>query len=229
MATRNINGRLALDRVGVAERAGAALPTVDRWNGGRPDNGFPAPLPAQTTGEPTRRWWWAEDVDAFLSAQQAAKQSRLTAVDRSGDSDDLLTAAEIRRVLGYRSHKLPDALLAIADEVEEKPGKRPRRRWRRSTVWAFADQRGTRRGGGPPTGTRNAVGTRALDPTGDPDELVGSTEAARVLGYAANTSLPTELYELADETEAKPSGRTWHRWRRRTLWDFNDRPGGATR
>lgn len=220
MATRDIDGRQALDRTGISEHAGVALPTVDRWNALRPASGFPAPIPDAVTGQPTRRWWWTDEVDRFLAARVASRRRRLTTVDRSGDPDDLLTAAQAARVLGYRSSNLPDDFLSIVDELEVKTGTRPRRKWRRATVWAWADERGSRHGGGPSRGSRNRVSERTVDTSGDPDELVGSTEAARVLGYAANTSLPDDIYERADETEVKASGRTWHRWYRRTLWEY---------
>ncbi|OLT34381.1 hypothetical protein BJF79_07385 [Actinomadura sp. CNU-125] len=221
MATLNIDGRQALNRTGIGERAGVALPTVDRWNARRAITGFPAPIPDEVTGQPTRRWWWTDEIDEFLAARAKSRRRRLTTVDRSGDPDDLLIAVQAARVLGYRSgNNLPDDFLACADEVELKGNSRPRRKWRRATIWAWADRRGSRHGGGPRQGSRNRLSNRTIDTSGDPDELVGSAEATRVLGYSANTSLPADLYERADETEVKPSGRTWHRWSRRTLWAY---------
>jgi hypothetical protein len=229
MGTRIIDDRLAVDRQGISERAQAAVTTVDLWIAQRASNGFPHPICAQRTGQSRRHWYWAEDIDQFLTRHQQAHQRTFTTVDRSGDPDDLLTAAQCARVLGYRSgSNLPAAFLEIADESETKPGVRPRRLWRRSTVWRYADHRGSRRGGGPRRGTRNRLSDRVIDTSGEPDELVGSAEAARVLGYAAHTSLPAELYDLADERQDKDSGRVWHRWRRATLWAYGERQTGSS-
>jgi hypothetical protein len=59
-----------------------------------------------------------------------------------------------------------------------------------------------------------------VDRSGDPQELVGSTEAARVLGYSGPTALPEALKQRADREQVGASGRARRRYRRRTLWDF---------
>jgi hypothetical protein len=61
-----------------------------------------------------------------------------------------------------------------------------------------------------------------VDRRGDPDELVGTGEAARVLGYSSYNNLPDALYDQADDVELLPSGRVRRRWYRRTIWALAD-------
>lgn len=225
MATRTINNRLALDRDGISERAaGAARPTIDRWYANRADNGFPATIPSDLTTD-RYDWWWADEIDAFLASLEADRRKALTTVDRSGDPEDMLTKPEAARVLGYRSHRnLPDDFDDCADEVEDLPSGRKRRRWKRKTVWTYADARTGKRGAGPGKGAKNrlAASTRTVDRSGDPNELVRGAEAARILGYRYARNLPDDLKERADKVETTDSDRKWRWWKRQTLWDFAD-------
>lgn len=70
------------------------------------------------------------------------------------------------------------------------------------------------------------AGLTVIDRSGDSDELVGLTEAARVLGYTSTSTIPKyrerNQFVEPDHTETSPSGREVPRWRRRTLWDFAD-------
>lgn len=156
------------------------------------------------------------------------KRAALTPVDRTGDPDDVLNSTQAAQVLGYRSaDSLQPAVLRLADEIEELPSGRKRRRWRRATVWAYADNRTGKGGTGAPRGNANPLGParRRIDRTGDRDELVNPTEAARILGYARPASLPASLRDHADEIEDLARGRKRRRWKRRTLWDVADNHG----
>jgi hypothetical protein len=62
----------------------------------------------------------------------------------------------------------------------------------------------------------------SVDRTGDPDELVTSGTAAKILGYRSYRNLPDALLDAADNTERLPSGRVRRRWRRRTVWAIAD-------
>lgn len=150
MGARMIKGRRALDRAGVAEYTGAAEPTVERWHLDRTTSGFP---PVCDTSDDGRHWFWEKDITAFWTHHQAAKQAQLTPVDRSGDPDELVTAPEAAKILGYKSHRnLPPALTDHPDDTEDLPSGRQRRRWRRASVWAYADNRAADKGGGRPAG-----------------------------------------------------------------------------
>jgi hypothetical protein len=52
--------------------------------------------------------------------------------------------------------------------------------------------------------------------------LVGSTEAAWLLGYWGPTALPEALRQRADEVSTLPSDRVRRRWRLETLLAFLD-------
>jgi predicted DNA-binding transcriptional regulator AlpA len=78
----------------------------------------------------------------------AHKRAGLTQADRSGDPNELLDTAGATKLLGYTTTSTIRGYLAAndgyfpdADETEELPSGRIRRRWKRSTLWAFADRR----------------------------------------------------------------------------------------
>jgi hypothetical protein len=207
-----------LDRAGIAGRLGVPLRTVDNWIANSPANGFPSRLPGSTRFN-------AKAIDRWWQQHQQAATSGLTAVDRSGDPDELVTKAEASRIMGYtdvrhldNSSVLPK-LLARVDDETGLPSGGVRRWWKRSTVWAVADERTGRRGR-PPGSWAPARGP--IDRSGDPHELVGSTEAARVLGYARPMSLPKALLALADDEERISGDRVRRKWKRATLWRFAD-------
>ncbi|GAA4554743.1 hypothetical protein GCM10023175_53350 [Pseudonocardia xishanensis] len=84
----------------------------------------------------------------------ARKQLGLSTVDRSGDPDELLDIPAATKLLGYANDSTIRGYLArndgyfpAADDTESLPSGRLRRRWRRSTLWEFADLR-TRPGRG---------------------------------------------------------------------------------
>lgn len=61
-----------------------------------------------------------------------------------------------------------------------------------------------------------------VDRTGHRDELVGSGEAARILGYGSYRNLPDTLLDCPDRTEELPDGRIRRFWYRRTVWAVAD-------
>lgn len=225
MTIRSIGGRQAIDRTGLAQRWSVSLATLDlRIAQDQP----PAPISEASDDRRRRWWWWVDEADRWMQKFEDRKQAALSSVDRTGDPDELLTAPVAARVIGYASHRnLPADLLDRADEVSELPSGRKRRRWRRRTLWEFAAQR-TGGGGGAPRGNANPRGPahRHVDRTGDPDELLNTAQAARVLGYKRPESLPRALRERADQTEELPSGRKRRYWKRRTLWAYADHATG---
>ncbi len=66
-----------------------------------------------------------------------------------------------------------------------------------------------------------AVLTR-VDRSGDPNELVGSGEAAKILRYGSYRNLPDELRDRPDDIEVLSDGRLRRRWYRRTVWAIAD-------
>ncbi|GAB1641520.1 hypothetical protein [Krasilnikovia sp. MM14-A1259] len=61
-----------------------------------------------------------------------------------------------------------------------------------------------------------------VDRSGSPNELVNSTGAADILGYASYRNLPDTVIDHPDEIEELPSGRIRRYWRRRTIWAIAD-------
>jgi hypothetical protein len=61
-----------------------------------------------------------------------------------------------------------------------------------------------------------------VDRGGHPDDLVGSGEAAKILGYSSYRNLPDTLYYQPDHTEELPDGRVRRYWYRRTVWAVAD-------
>ncbi|GLZ01895.1 hypothetical protein [Actinoplanes sp. NBRC 103695] len=61
-----------------------------------------------------------------------------------------------------------------------------------------------------------------IDRDGDPDELVGSGEAARIMRYSSYRNLPDELRDRPDDVERLSDGRLRRRWYRRTVWAIAD-------
>ncbi|MDG4793507.1 hypothetical protein [Micromonospora sp. WMMD1082] len=61
-----------------------------------------------------------------------------------------------------------------------------------------------------------------VDRRGDPEDLVGSGAAARVLGYSSYRNLPDTLLNRPDRIEHLPDGRIRRLWYRRTVWAVAD-------
>ncbi|MFY1632362.1 hypothetical protein ACN27F_03585 [Solwaraspora sp. WMMB335] len=61
-----------------------------------------------------------------------------------------------------------------------------------------------------------------VDRRGNPDDLIGSGTAARVLGYGSYRNLPDTLLDRPDRIEMLPDGRRRRLWYRRTVWAVAD-------
>jgi hypothetical protein len=153
MASRTRQRRTQLDKPGIAERTGAAEATVDYWYLQRATTGFPPKADTDTNG---RDWWWQNDIDTFHTAHLAARAATFTTIDRSGDPDELLTAPQAARVLGYADRRgITPTLRNHPDYTELLPSGALRRYWHRRTLWEFADSRVQRHSTGRPAGTTN--------------------------------------------------------------------------
>ena len=91
-----INGRPVISRADMAAR-GVPPATASTWYRDRARTGHP-----EKAGRIGRTDYWYEDEwTAWHQAHQQAKTGSLTQVDRTGDPDDLVDAAEAARMMGY--------------------------------------------------------------------------------------------------------------------------------
>ncbi|QEU83375.1 hypothetical protein [Streptomyces viridosporus] len=191
-------------------------------------------LERETTGFPDvvghrgrARQWDGKDVDTWFAQR---KLSRLQEHKPPAlDPDQLLTSTEASKFLGYKSpqqvnHYLRDhpGYFPEPDVVEELgTPERPyqRRRWR---VQTLLDWQATR----PGMGRRKVTGrpTRPLPDVpvdGDPDELLGATQAAALLGFKSITSFSSSLAQgnlpLLKTVDAVTESGGRRRWTRRRI------------
>jgi hypothetical protein len=138
----------------VAARTGRSLDTVQRWYLQRAATRFPDKADTDRDG---RDWFWQHDIDAFHTEHLARRAAAFTPVDRSGRPEDLLTGPQAAQVLHYKNHRsLPAELLDHPDQIDTLPSGRLRRRWYRTTIWAYADGRALRYSTGRPPGSGTA-------------------------------------------------------------------------
>lgn len=150
-----INGRPVISRVDMAAR-GVPAGTVTGWYRDRARTGHP-----EKAGRIGRTDYWYEDEwTAWHQAYLRGKVGSLTQVDRHGEPDDLVDAAEAARMLGYSGRDVihGNRRLGYFPEPDTHSKARRGRRtplWKRSTVWAVADGR-QGMGGGHKLGTPGA-------------------------------------------------------------------------
>ncbi|MEV6527386.1 hypothetical protein AB0M43_36230 [Longispora sp. NPDC051575] len=203
-----------VDRAGAARVAGKSLPTIDKWYANRATTGFPERIPGTGT-------WDGDEVDAWVKDYEAQRATQLTAVDATGDPDELLTTTGVAKVFGYKTgNSLRQStdrgvwadLLANVDEVTELAGGKVRRKWKRSTALRIAGARQLiAAGGGRPVGTPES-GPVLYD--GAPEDLLSGAKAAAVLGYSAARYLPDAVRALARSVDGQML------YRRGDLLDF---------
>jgi hypothetical protein len=144
-----------ISRVDMAER-GVPRTTVDGWYRERARTGHP-----EKAGRIGRTDYWYEDEwTAWHQAYLRGKVEVLTRVDRDGDPDDLVDAAEAARMLRYSGRDVIHANRRLgyfpeADAYGTTSKGRRAPLWKRSTVWAAADRR-QGMGGGHRPGTPGA-------------------------------------------------------------------------
>ncbi|WP_156313059.1 hypothetical protein [Micromonospora sp. HK10] len=226
MSTRSPHGRDVVNRIEAAAMLGISVSHLDRLYRERDSNGFPERAADGRT-------WHRQDIADYELPREQATRSARDSVDRSGDPDELVDTATAARILGYRDRSAlagnNPVWLRLQQQVDDEsltPSGRKRRRWKRRTVWAIAENR-IGKGGATRTGRPAGTPHGHPDRSGNPDELVGKAEAARVLGYSTANALPNRVLERADEQTAGPKGRYRRKWRRETLWAILDEQGST--
>ncbi|MEU7967345.1 hypothetical protein AB0D09_28360 [Streptomyces sp. NPDC049097] len=194
---------------------GTSKSRVSAWSN---DAGSGFPAVAHTEGR--KRFWRHNEVAAFF-AQRAPKQRSLPAAVLEADQDELLTKREVAQLLGYARTSTIDAYL------RDRPGYFPEPdedvdgpRWRRGTIVEWAANR-------PGKGRRRSAPGAALPEVpvdGDPDELLGTTQVAALLGYGSAASFSSILYQGGipelpepDSLVQEGRGRARKKWRRATV------------
>jgi hypothetical protein len=177
-----INGRPVISRADMASR-GVPPTTVSGWYRDRARTGHP-----EKAGRVGRTDYWYEDEwTAWHEAYQRGKTESLTRVDRQGDPDDLVDAAEAARMLRYSSRYVIHANRRLG-YFPEPDARGPARRgrpaplWKRSTVWAAADRR-PGMGGGHKPGTPGAPAK--------PHPYAGDERLERVLAVLRSGAEPS--------------------------------------
>jgi hypothetical protein len=161
-----------ISRAGMAAR-GVPRTTVDGWYRDRARTGHP-----EKAGRIGRTdYWYEDDWLAWHEGHLRGKIDSLTQVDRDGDPDDLVDAAEAARMLRYANYRVIHANRHLGyfpepDGYGTTSKGRTAPLWKRSTVWAVADNR-KGMGGGHPTGTGGAPGK--------PHSYAGDDRLARAL------------------------------------------------
>jgi hypothetical protein len=151
----SINGRPAISRADMAAR-GVPKTTVNGWYRERTRTGHP-----EKAGRIGRTDYWYEDEwTAWHEGHLRGKVESLTQVDREGGPDDLVNATEAARMLRYASRHVIHSSRRLGyfpepDAYGTTSKGRTAPLWKRSTVWAAADNR-KGMGGGHKPGTPGA-------------------------------------------------------------------------
>jgi hypothetical protein len=184
-----INGRPVISRADMDAR-GVPAGTVSGWYRQRARTGHP-----EKAGRIGRTDYWYEDEwTAWHQAYLRGKIESLTEVDRGGDPDDLVDAAEAARMMRYSGRDVihGNRRLGYFPEPDAFGSTSKGRRaplWKRSTVWAVADAR-PGMGGGHRPGTPGAPAK--------PYPYAGDERLARVLADLRSGGRPSPA-DLAAE------------------------------
>lgn len=184
-----INGRPVISRADMAAR-GVPKSTVDGWYRERARTGHP-----EKAGQIGRTdYWYDDEWTAWHQAYLRGKIESLTEVDRGGDPDDLVDAAEAARMMGYSSRDVIHGNRRLGyfpepDDYGTTAKGRQAPLWKRSTVWAMADAR-PGMGGGHLPGTPGAPAK--------PHPYAGDERLARVLADLHSGGRPSAA-GLAEE------------------------------
>jgi hypothetical protein len=128
---------------------GVPASTAESWYRNRARTGHP-----EKAGRIGRTDYWFEDEwTSWYQDHLRARTGSLTQVDREGDPDDLVDTAEAARMMGYANRHVIKGNRRLGyfpdpDAFGPAPRGRPAPLWKRSTVWAYADSRPGKGGGG---------------------------------------------------------------------------------
>jgi hypothetical protein len=157
-ARPEVDGRPVINRADIMELSGSGRSTAARWYALREENGHPEKAARIDRVD----YWFEDDWLAWYAEYRRTLKAKVTAVDHSGDPDELVGAAEAARILNYSA---PQVILSY---LNNNPGYFPDPdahddtgrggpMWRRRTVWKFGeDRQGPGYRGGRPKGVPGA-------------------------------------------------------------------------
>ncbi|MCW2935866.1 MAG: hypothetical protein JWM19_6828 [Actinomycetia bacterium] len=169
---------------------GVSRQSLYLWYRDRAVNGFP-----EVAGRIGRTDYWYEDEwTAWLETHLRERVGTLTRVSRGGDPDELVDADEAARIMGYSSGYVIHArrrhgAFPEPDDVRTGGRGRPAPVWRRSTVWAAADNR-------KPVGGAGRPGASGKPPK--PHPYAGDPRLAGVLAILRSGAEPSSQHLAAE-------------------------------
>jgi transposase len=146
------DGRLLINRAELSRLTGIGEEPLGELYARRDETGHP-----EAVFRHGRRLYF--DRQAALDWDRRRREdilAVLTVIDRSGDPAELVDTNEATRILGYASRSAIDNCLLYRPGYFPDPDAVEPRRWRRDSVWRFADRR-CRPGAGGLDGARAAV------------------------------------------------------------------------
>ncbi|MFD5806727.1 MULTISPECIES: hypothetical protein [unclassified Streptomyces] len=221
--------RLA-DAAEIAAEQGLTPARITALYTGRAQNTAGKPFPEPVDKRGRARLWDHAQVTEWFTHRPSARLA-----DHSPPSlppDTLLNGAEASRYLGYKNSNQVTTFVRDhpgyfpePDVVEEKgTAENPYRRqlWKVETLQAWM---ATRPGRGRRAGAKQAPPLPDVPVDGDPDELLGASQAAALLGYKSINSFSSSLSQGnlpllkttdgAAENAGRQNGR--RRWTRRRI------------
>lgn len=214
--------RLA-DAAEIAAEQGLSPARISMLYGQRAENGFP-----ETAGMRGRARLWdhGEVTEWFASRSQARLRGH---TPPSRNPEDLLNAAEASRFLGYKNPNQVNTYVRdhpgyfpepdVVEEMGTSANPYRRQLWR---VQTLLDWMATRPGRGKRAGAkRTAPPLPDVPVDGDPDELLGATQAAALLGFKSVNSFSSSLSQgnlpLLETPDALSENGGRRRWTRRRI------------
>ena len=177
----NINGRIVIDRAGIAEFTGAALSTVDKWYSNRQRYGFPSRADGVHGA-----WWYLDDIENFWDHYQQAHRA---ALDRVTAQETPTNLSAHRKPPVFSATTLP---LTYLQRCSTSPTTS-----RRCLLADYAAH-----GNGAPSGP-GQITTSAITVPEDPQALKDHAEPATTTATPTNSSTPPKQHAFSDTPTEK--------------------------
>jgi hypothetical protein len=193
-----------MTRRALARVTGELEHTLYKWHAARARNGHPEGVTL--------------DGQLYFDEQEWRDWRAAHGADRRViDGRVMVTPAELARISGEPEATLTRWYVGRAANGHPEGLRLDKRRYVDEQEW-MAWYRGHKK-------TLKA-GLTPVDRSGDPDELLNTTQAAKLLGYTNPSTITNyvrrDQFIQPDRVETTPSGAERRFWARRTLWTFAD-------